>query len=357
MLRLSLAALLVVSVLPVASSARVAFPRPGRPLLTYVPRSGGFCLVRADGTHRVRLLASPVDVYGPAWSPGGRYVAFNRRPEIAFANARGRVLWRIGIPGIGVGGTLWSPDGRHIVYSKGSIGRPWWYETVVARPTGGDAVNIGGSMDPVGDVSGVTWAPDGQSLAFAGVEHHAGAVQSIYSVPVGGGDWRLLVSSAEDPAYSPDGSKLAYVALDDRYHSDSVGIYVADANGGIPHRLAAGPAAYFPTWSPDGSLVAFERLDVTGGRGWEIVVVKADGTGERVVASGLTFPQGPSAVVAWSPGGKLLAFYRGDRTLVVARPDGTGTRVIARHVRLFSDYKPPAWRPAVALPTAKRRRC
>jgi dipeptidyl aminopeptidase/acylaminoacyl peptidase len=358
MLRLFLAALLVASVLPTTGSARLDARRPGRPLLTYVPRSGGLCLVRPDGSHRVRLLTSPVDVYGPAWSPGGRYVAFNWRPGvIAFANARGRVLWRIARAGVGFGGTVWSPDGRHIAHYVGSTGPPYWYELVIARPSGAHEVRIGGSMDPAGDANYPVWALDSEHLAFDGVEHTQDAVPSIFSIPVEGGDWRLLVRSAEHPAYSADGSKLAYAALDERFHSDSVGIYVADANGGNPRMVAAGPAVYWPTWSPDGSLIAFERLDVTNGRGWEVVVAKADGTGEHIVASGLAFPQGPSPVVSWSPGGRLLAFYKGDRSLVVANADGTGMRVVARHVRLWTDYAPPAWRPAVALSAATRRRC
>jgi hypothetical protein len=101
--------------------------------------------------------------------------------------------------------------------------------------------------------------------------------------------------------------------------------------------------------------LAFQRLSYS--RGWEVVVVNADGTGERGVASGLTFPHGPSPVVSWSPGGRLLAFYRGDGALVVVKPDGTGMRVVVRRVGLFSDLRPPAWRPAVALPAAKRPRC
>src|SRR6266487_890027 len=101
-----------------------------------------------------------------------------------------------------------------------------------------------------------------------------------------------------------------------------------------------------------GTLVAFKR-------GSAIVVPKADGSGERAMASEAT------SAPAWSPGGKFIAFTRarsinhGTRvasSIVVAPADGRGQRVIVRHVGK-TPLQPPTWRPAVALPAAKRLPC
>jgi len=94
-------------------------------------------------------------------------------------------------------------------------------------------------------------------------------------VSVDGSDRRLPVAHAFDPAFSPDESKLAYVAV---HGAGLPGIYIADADGRNPRILTLSTDAVFPTWSPDGKGVAFQRGDT-------IVVADADGSNERVIAS------------------------------------------------------------------------
>lgn len=161
---------------------------------------------------------------------------------------------------------------------------------------------------------------------------------SIFSVRFDGSDRRLLVADAVGPAYSPDGSRLAYVS--------SGTVLVADADGSNPSEVTS-PSVdqpQRPTWSPDGTLLAFVRDS-------EIVVAKADGGGEQVVASHANIGSSPT----WSPGGRLIAFSLGTTNtssrVIVVKADGSGERVVARHA--FG----PIWRPAVALPAAKRLPC
>jgi Tol biopolymer transport system component len=322
-------------------------------LLTYTAPSGELCLVGADGTYPVRLLSPRGWVQDPAWSPDGHYLAFDGDGRIAVANARGHVVWTIS-PGVfgSLGWPLWSPDAGHIAYVGASApSRNFTYELMVARPSGADAVGIGGNMDPWGDALDPAWAPDGQRLAFEGIGHTV-RESGIFSVRADGGERRLLISGADDPAYSPDGSKLAY-----DYDTGAGGIYVADADGGNSRLLASAASAYFPAWSPDGTRIAFERLDLA--KGWELVVVQADGSGEPVVVSGLSLPSDGLAqpLFSWSPDGKQLAFYREDRALLVANADGTGTRVIVRHVLEGTQRFRPVWRPEVLLPPTERPPC
>ncbi|HLG05696.1 MAG TPA: hypothetical protein VI383_06080, partial [Gemmatimonadales bacterium] len=61
-----------------------------------------------------------------------------------------------------------------------------------------------------------------------------------------------------DPAPSPDGRRVAFTALDR--------LYVADLPGGTPRRLTTVDAGeYFPTWSPDGSAIAYVSWDERDG--------------------------------------------------------------------------------------------
>jgi len=59
------------------------------------------------------------------------------------------------------------------------------------------------------------------------------------------------------PAWSPDGTLLAFSAWDDPNDSDTSRIYIVNADGsGEPRILTDGSD---PSWSPDGSRIAFSR--------------------------------------------------------------------------------------------------
>lgn len=329
----------------------------GVALLTYVDAGGGLCGMRADGTHAMRLLSSRLTIDGPTWSANGRYLAFARGigPELSkifVADSRGRVRWYLGHGHVD-GRPLWSPDGRHLAYFA-----TWAhvYDLAVARPDGSDDRALAGSPGwPTYGPGNPAWTADGKRLAFDdgnGIE----VPQGIYSVSVDGGDRRLLVADAIQPAFSPDGSKLAYVAINTTFQPQ--GIYIADADGSSPRPLSrlsttGQTPSPNPTWSPNGTRVAFRRGDA-------IVVINADGSNERVIAARA------SSAPVWSPDSKLIAFARrpttivGNRpftsSIVVARADGGGERVVLRrHAKTF--VQDPAWRPATALPPASRLPC
>jgi TolB protein len=80
---------------------------------------------------------------------------------------------------------------------------------------------------------------------------------AIYVTDASGGSPRDITAPSfydSNPAWSPDGSRLAYAGIRD----GNFEILVMDANGGSERRLTRDPAAdWNPTWSPDGLRIAF----------------------------------------------------------------------------------------------------
>ena len=139
------------------------------------------------------------------------------------------------------------------------------------------------------------------------------------------------------PAWSPDGTRLAFVS--DREEGGNADVYVMDPDGSDVVRVTTDPAIDAePTWSPDGSMVAFARADGSGH--WEIYVVSSDGTGERRLTTNEVSDEAPS----WSPDGRIV-FQRPvgtDLELFVMEADGTA---VTRLTERAGDDRGPSWSP------------
>jgi len=109
---------------------------------------------------------------------------------------------------------------------------------------------------------------------------------------------RLTTSSAldEQPSWSPDGSKIAFASDRNNSKGSVLDIFVMDANGTNVRRLTfAGGDDTAPAWSADGSKIAFQsKRDGNP----EIYVMNNDGTGQRR----LTFNTTQDAEPAWGAG-------------------------------------------------------
>ena len=98
------------------------------------------------------------------------------------------------------------------------------------------------------------------------------------------------------PAWSPDGSKLAF-----RSHEDGTyEIYTVGLNGGPRNRLTHGGGNNVaPTWSPDGQWIAY-LSDRTGQ--WAVWAIKPDGsTDTKMFDLGAPVFDGPSRRISWAP--------------------------------------------------------
>lgn len=148
----------------------------------------------------------------------------------------------------------------------------------------------------------------------------------------------LLAGAAQAPAATTR-ARLAYV------HEGR--LWTIDADGGAAQRVDVPRTVTEPTWSPDGTAIAFTRISGRYGGRAEIWLTAPNGAGaHRVIGRRGDFVSDPD----WSRDGARLAYvrHRGDvTTLEVSARDGTGAQVVKR-LRDTSDavfIGSPVWTP------------
>ena len=210
-----------------------------------------------------------------------------------------------------------------------------------------DGSNQGRLTDERGDLStleGVqyqtepAWSPDGTKIAFASARE--GSFDIYVMNRDGTGATRLTSTKQNDqhPTWSPDGSRIAFSRFSDVDH-----LYVMNADGTGTRRLTDDDltAEAEPAWAPDGNWIAYSHRE-SGSDFREIWVVRPDGTGRRAV----TKLNAKSYTPTWAPDSKRLAFSSNhDATLYdifTVTVDGTNVR---RVVSSETDAFEPAWSP------------
>jgi dipeptidyl aminopeptidase/acylaminoacyl peptidase len=286
------------------------------------------------GGSNLRYLTTGMD---PALSPDGQWVAFTRWNDTQ--NGALGSLWVINVDGSGERSVLgdihqpkspvWSPDGTHIALSMQHGGRVQDERKCSSQPPPREAYDVEVRRDAEGDAEFCYTLPAHPYWGLRAVDVATGAFQDLpndlfSTSPTWdpANPWRLvfdgerglmaldleqgttwsLTNDADDhsPVFSPDGSRIAV----SYWQNDHWEIHVLNADGSGRVRLTETsvrarleqmvngqmPKSWnnaAPTWSPDGSQIAF-LTDRTGQ--WEIWVMNADGSNPH--------PLLPSAVQA-----------------------------------------------------------
>jgi TolB protein len=168
------------------------------------------------------------------------------------------------------------------------------------------------------------WSPDGSQVAFTMTEM-SGGPGSLWVNNMDGSGLRQLTRAAENdlaPEWSPDGEHIAFMS----YQGGYADIYVMDSAGGGIQALTNTPLIHeaWPTWSPDGQQIAYSvPIDREF---WGIYVTDANGGNQRQIVSGEYY------AAVWSPRGAQIAYKSGqDRTrlLIIDVDSGSIQRLTA----------------------------
>jgi Tol biopolymer transport system component len=248
--------------------------------------------------------------------------------EVLTSRATGNVL--AVTCGTSVDPMEWAPAGGALAFAVGGCEKS--VRVIQADGSGSRRVTDGGW---------VTWSPDGSRLAgslnvpympMACVDH---GPWDLWTIHLANGQHSTVTRSeqciiASSPDWSPDGRLIAFTATDATdEEGPTAASWVVELATGRERRATYG---WQPTWSPDGSRLLVERIVDTNG---------ADpGCGECTgqvfsasLSSGEEIAYGAGYGAAWSPGGDYVAFHRPGPTnemheVVLVRADGSGERVL-----------------------------
>ncbi len=183
-----------------------------------------------------------------------------------------------------------SPDGGRIAFTSNRSGN---LDIYLIDSHGGQPLQI--TDNPTSDHS-PSWYPDGSSIVF--VSDRTG-IASIWKTGQLGGDPILLLPNADQPAVSPDGSRLAFTRVNDEGYQrigvaplsdlSEARILTGEEDGLWNHRS--------PAWSPDGKEICYAAQENL----WSVTL--KDGHTRPITTDG-NYHLHP----AWSPDGRHLFF-------------------------------------------------
>lgn len=323
---------------------------------------GTLFVVSSDGSGRRQLTTG----FYPAWSPDGTKIMFVRastpnpfynlhtiRPDgtdlrfIPTTFQSNYILWD--------SPPVWSPDGQKIIVNSSDSANaeldilnadgssPVFFADLCAySQTGNAPAGCGANW------GSPAWSPDGRTVVFAQFDFTSRTTE-IYSKAIGGGSTIALTQSPgsnSNPSWQPlpparRNGKIAFTSDRDGNRE----IYVMNEDGTDETRLTFESIVDdHPTWSPDGTKIAF--VSQPSGGGFGIFTMDADG-GNRTEITHINF--NPESYyfwsMSWSPDGNELAFQDevpGDPTINVVN--------LSTRTRRFLTYGiQPAWSPAGAL--------
>jgi hypothetical protein len=276
--------------------------------------------IEPDGSDRQTIPTPQGGPWFASWSPDGTKLAVTLFPNgegdrtILVMNADGSDPVQIASAD-NVSAASWSPDGTQIAYAATGGGSTSVH--IVRADGGGDTLVHLEEASGTHEIFSASFSPDGTEILFdAGTDSGF----DIFVMRVDGSNVRQITTTGTDydPAWSPDGSEIAFARQGSGLQSD---IYLMDADGTHVVQLTddgEGHTNLGATWSPDGTKIAFEA-GRNGGPG-PLDVVDADGATRTTLVRGEVIGIGWQAIPAEQVSNSPTPIAPGGRDLGLGFP-------------------------------------
>ena len=286
-------------------SGYLAFSRDGSRLGAWLSRWDGgseFWVLPWPSGQPVKSFSFVAGTFPFSWMPDNRRMVFggvvpgSMGADLQMVDTRSGRMRHLTVQVRDATEAAVSPDGRRIAFSASEDDFNVLSVPLNGTPARPLIVSSRNEMDPA-------WSPDGDLLAIA--TDRTGTSQIWLHSSREGSDRPLVtekdlgtkwIESFSDPAFSPNGRRLAYSVVADSGHS----IYVSTVAGGKPIRLSSeNPDERAPTWNPDGNWIAYLRN--AGGR-WSLVKASSGGGSKpTLLANGVlqAAPKWDTAMGRW----------------------------------------------------------
>ncbi len=252
-------------------------------------------IVPVEGGEARLFTSGPASAHSPAWSPDGQWLAFvseregdlagkdekdskklgKGKPQVWIIPTNGGEAQQVTFMQHGASNPTWSPDGRHILFSA-PVG-PADEETADGKP-----------LPKVRVIDRLWYRLDGVGYIYERRSH-------LFLIDALGGEAQQLTEGDwddGDAAWSPDGAHIAFTSsrAEDRWRLPNPDVYtLAIDNGKALRCLTDGSlSCSAPSWSPDGSTIAFmASLKLHSGGHTDIYTIAA--AADRAAATCLTW--------------------------------------------------------------------
>ena len=303
--RLSTIWILVLASLALAAPAHAAFPGANGKIAfskCCVNTGGDIWTANPDGTGAVDVSNDNNSDTGdsdPAWSPDGTRIAFMRQHADSGGNTFARNIWVMNANGTGQHNLTpndpnaptrvdeytpaWSPDGTKIAFVRVDIGQPFCCPVIpgsrdiwTMNADGTGQKNVTNSPNDSENQQDPAWSPDGKKIAFAGLDSTGGHIFTINADGTGN-QQPLTTGSTSHPSWSPWGNQIVFSVAGGDNH---LHLWIMNADGTNQTQITNPPVTQVnqgdtnPAWSPSGDKIVFEAIGSEG-----LASVNPDGTG------------------------------------------------------------------------------